>query len=275
VTAPRLIAISSDAQQTAPSDEMQLAQYLEQLRNPRATLEDVFASPNAAAAPAPRLKRVAKAILPVGMRVSLRERWRTTVTDVLRPWEQRRARRIAQRQSAVRLHLGSGYLHKDGWVNVDLAVMPTPTELRWNLVHPMPFEPNTVDAVFHEHLLEHIPAEHALSLLKDSYRVLRSGGILRIGVPDAGAYARSYVSGGRGMIESQRPGRPTAMLALQELFYRYNHRTMFDGETLTLFCRAAGFDEARVMTFGESAIEPCPDSVERRDETLYVEAVKW
>lgn len=251
-----------------------LARYLEGLSSPRALLEDTFIDPSDEPDKARGVKGLAKRVLPLSTRVALRERWRTAITDALRPYERRRARALVRSGQPVRLHLGSGYLHKDGWVNVDLAVIPAPVELRWNLVHPLPFEDGTVDAIFHEHLLEHIPAQFGMQLLRDSFRVLRQGGVLRIGVPDAGAYLLDYARGGGGIIERMRPGRPTPMLAVQELFYRYNHRTMFDGETLVAFCLAAGFDRAEVMEYGQSTLAPCPDSEERRAESVYVEAYK-
>jgi hypothetical protein len=47
---------------------------------------------------------------------------------------------------------------------------------------------------------------------------------------------------------------------------------MYDAETLTLLCRAAGFAEARRRKWGESWIEPCPDTAGRQSGTLYVDA---
>jgi len=37
---------------------------------------------------------------------------------------------------------------------------------------------------------------------------------------------------------------------------------------------AAGFEQVERMDFGASRISPCPDSPHRRDETLYVEAIR-
>lgn len=101
--------------------------------------------------------------------------------------------------------------------------------------------------------------------------MLAPGGVLRIGVPDAGLCLDSYA--GNADPDWAR-SRPTGMLAVQSLFYEHGHRSMWDAETLTLACRAAGFAEARHTPAGESWIAPCPDSPERADGTLYVEARK-
>jgi len=104
--------------------------------------------------------------------------------------------------------------------------------------------------------------------------VLSPGGVMRIAVPDAGRYLLSYADGGRGLIDEYRPGRPTNLLAAQEIFYRHGHRSAWDLETLRLFVRAAGFEQCEGREFGASRIEPCPDSPHREQESLYAEAVK-
>ncbi len=138
----------------------------------------------------------------------------------------------------------------------------------------MPFPDGTADAVFHEHVLEHFSLSDGLQLIDDSFRVLRPGGVLRIGVPDAGAYAHSYTRGGTGVIERVRPGRPTPMMAFAEIFYSHGHRWMYDAETLAYVMSAAGFTSVAERPFGESAISPAPDSESRRDETVYVEGTR-
>ena len=194
---------------------------------------------------------------------------RLVATRALRTREERRLHVLPR---PLRLHLGSGNEHKEGWVNVDLAGYPV--EIAWNLARPLPLPAASVEAIFHEHLLEHLTLEQGLAFCGECRRVLRPGGILRIGVPDAGAAARSYVDDPEGFLARARPGRPTPMLALQELFYYPGHHTMYDYETLALLLRAAGFDEPRQREFGATALERAPDSEHRRDETLYVEAVR-
>jgi predicted SAM-dependent methyltransferase len=211
----------------------------------------------------PAARRLAKRVFPAPLRMSPR----LAATRALRSRERRR---LAELPRPLRLHLGSGNEHKDGWVNVDLAGYPV--EAAWNLARPLPLPDGSVEAIFHEHLLEHLMLEEGLAFCRECHRLLRPGGVLRIGVPDAGAAARSYAGDPGAFLEQARPGRPTAMLALQELFYYPGHRTMYDFETLALLLRAAGFDRPEQRAFGETALEPPPDSTHRRAETLYVEA---
>jgi predicted SAM-dependent methyltransferase len=213
------------------------------------------------------LRRVVKAVVPTPLRPEVRR----IATSLLMIRERRRALNMA-RSTPLRLHLGSGRSPKLGWINLDL--FGDRVDLAWDLCRPLPFQGGSVDAVFQEHLLEHFTLEKGLALTGQCYRVLKPGGVLRIGVPDAKAYARAYVHDGGGPIASVRPGRPTRLLALQEVFYRHGHRTMYDFDTLALVCNAAGFETVERRRFGDSRLVPCPDSEHRRRETLYVEAVK-
>lgn len=72
------------------------------------------------------------------------------------------------------------------------------------LVHDLskgiPFADGSVDAVYHSHTLEHIDRDFddpkrdaALSFIKDCYRVLKPGGILRVVVPDFERRCIAYI----------------------------------------------------------------------------------
>lgn len=199
-----------------------------------------------------------------------RGRARLLATDLIHPREVRRAGRLRATKPLL-LHLGSGRERKPGWINVDL--IGDPVDLAWNLARPLPFDDSTVDGIFHEHLLEHLPLGAGAALTRECVRVLRPGGTLRIGVPDVAALIADYATG-TGDLLTRKPGRPTALLALQEMFYWHRHCTMYDLETLDVLVRWAGLDSAVRSEWGSSAVfDPAPDSERRRGNTLYIEAL--
>ncbi len=199
----------------------------------------------------------------------LRYRAKATATAAVRPWERRRAAALLASDDHLKLHLGCGQNRIDGWVNIDL--LSTAADLPWDLRNGLPFPANSVAAVFHEHLLEHLPFPAAVAFLRECYRVLQPGGVMRVAVPDFGRFARDY-AGDQSALGSVRPGRPTALLALAELAFCYEHESAWDDETLVALLQEIGFREPKVRDFGDSALSPAPDHVWRKDESLYVEA---
>jgi len=200
---------------------------------------------------------------------SVRLRAKQLATASTLPWARRRAGELAS-TSPLRLHLGSGGNNLPGWVNVDLV--GARADVDWDLRRPLPFPDRSAEAVFLEHVLEHMTVAEGMAVLRNALRVLAPGGVVRVGVPDAGLYARSY-AGDDGTIDELRPGRPTRMLALGEVFQEHGHVSAWDGETLALVVDAVGYVGAEVMPGGTSRIEPAPDSPSRIPESVYVEAV--
>jgi SAM-dependent methyltransferase len=74
-----------------------------------------------------------------------------------------------------------------------------------DLQKPLPFEDESFNAVYHSHVLEHLPRERALPFLKECYRVLkRKEGILRVAVPDLERQAMAYLEKLRGALAGDR-----------------------------------------------------------------------
>jgi len=81
------------------------------------------------------------------------------------------------------LNLGCGNkFHKD-WINVDMA-SNSPEVIAANLIKGIPFPDNTFDVVYHSQVLEHFPKDKAPGFIKECFRVLKPGGIIRVVVPD-------------------------------------------------------------------------------------------
>lgn len=197
-----------------------------------------------------------------------RLRAKRAATRMLEPLSRRKAASLAT-APGLRVHLGCGWNRLPGWVNIDLV--GGKTDLVWDITRPLPFAPDSVDVVFLEHVFEHLSYDAALTILEGVRRVLRRGGVLRVGVPDAGRYARMYASS-PDELRQVRWGRPTAMLALREVFQEHGHVSAYDTETLILVLECGGFPRAQRTEAGTSSLlDEAPDLPERWDETVYVE----
>jgi len=75
-----------------------------------------------------------------------------------------------------------GRYHKD-WVNIDFNAESNNVK-KVNILGGLPFEDNSMDVVYSSHFLEHLSQEQADFVLKESQRVLKKDGIIRIVVPD-------------------------------------------------------------------------------------------
>jgi predicted SAM-dependent methyltransferase len=213
------------------------------------------------------LSRRARSMIPYTFRPSLKiaSTWSVMLISV---WY---AYKLIRRGEEIRLHVGCGATRLDNWVNVDLT--GSRADLFWDLRCRLPFPNDSIAAIFHEHMLEHLPLSKALSFTQECWQLLRPGGVLRIGVPDFGRYAQSYAYDSR-FIDMLRPGRPTPLLAVTEIVYLSGHQSVWDAPTLLLMLREIGFCKVKVRKYGESVLQPPPDSEHRRMETLYVEAIK-
>ena len=212
-----------------------------------------------------RAAGLVRRVMPHGLRQSAK----VNGTKLLVPWSKLRIKRLVDGGKPLRLHLGSGGHPLEGWVNIDILGMEP--DLYWDLRSGIPFPDGSAEAVFLEHVIEHFTLADDLDLLEDCRRVLAPGGIIRIGVPDFGRYLESYAGDG-AFVEELRPGRPTRLLAVAEVALGHGHRSVWDGETLERVLTESGFTDARRRNWGDSGLEPAPDSEKRRPESVYAEA---
>jgi predicted SAM-dependent methyltransferase len=52
---------------------------------------------------------------------------------------------------------------------------------------------NTVDVIYHSHVLEHLYKDDGEKFIKDCFRVLKPSGIIRIAVPDLEKICKEYL----------------------------------------------------------------------------------
>lgn len=90
------------------------------------------------------------------------------------------------------LNLGCGYRFNSKWTNVDF-VSTAKDVIAYNLTRGVPFVDNSFAVVYHSHLLEHFPKTRSEFFIRECYRVLKPGGVLRIAVPDLEQIARIYL----------------------------------------------------------------------------------
>lgn len=90
------------------------------------------------------------------------------------------------------LNLGCGKRFHPYWTNIDF-VSTGDGVIAHNLLKGIPFPDNEFDAVYHSHVLEHFSREDGKTFMKECWRVLKKGGVVRVAIPDLEGIIRNYV----------------------------------------------------------------------------------
>jgi predicted SAM-dependent methyltransferase len=91
----------------------------------------------------------------------------------------------------LKLHLGCGEKHIDGYINIDIRPMEEVDKVD-NIKYLRSFKPNTVDVIYSCSVLEHFIRWEYKNALRRWYELLKPGGKLRIGVPDFESIVKYY-----------------------------------------------------------------------------------
>jgi len=210
-----------------------------------------------------------------------------------------------------RVNVGCGQTAIEGWVNFDnsltvrLAQFPLLSQvlaglgfftkeqthfleiivdkgIKWaNAASNLPLQNNSANVVYTSHMLEHLTRSDARLFLAEAKRVLTSGGIIRIAVPDVRYHVDRYLRNGDAdqfidemLLTSSRPKGFISKLKFLITGDRH-HQWMYDGNSLRKLLTHAGFNEPVEMEGGETLIpNPGPLNLkERLPESVFVEAV--
>ena len=210
---------------------------------------------------------------------------------------------------SVRVNIGCGQTPTDGWKNFDnspaLKLAKSPVKfviskalglltkeqianVEWNRAHSiifadaskeLPLPTNSVACLYTSHMFEHLSREDGVKFLRESFRVLEAGGVIRISVPDLTKAVDFYrVSGDADQfmeaIYVTAPKIDTWQQKIRVFFAGYrHHQWMYDGESLSKLMAEIGFCDVLIQQPGSSMMMNATglDLFERSGESVYVE----
>ena len=89
------------------------------------------------------------------------------------------------------VNLGCGAHYHPDWVNLDMNPSSKAVGLL-NLHEPLPFPDCSVDVVYTSHVIEHFAYADGLKILKEIFRTIKPGGIIRLVTPDLESIVKNY-----------------------------------------------------------------------------------
>lgn len=181
-----------------------------------------------------------------------------------------RIRRYFDTHTEHKLQIGAGPNELDGWLNADFNPR-TASAIFMDATQPFPFPTASFDLIFSEHMIEHVPFEQGLKMLRECHRVLKRGGAIRIATPNIENIAalltsspsesqKRYVSWAidnhvsfalpaNGGPQGYRPA-----YVLNNFFWGFGHYFVYDPATLGTALASCGFTDISVEAPGHSDI---------------------
>jgi len=132
----------------------------------------------------------------------------------------------AKRTEGIKLHLGSGNINLQGWINIDarngghIHILEKDFKLET-------FSDNSISEIYLCHVLEHFTINEIENLLVIFSKKLLLGGVLRISVPNFDNILKIYQLSDRN-IDKIRP----ILLGGQDHIYNF-HKSIFNNKNLT------------------------------------------
>lgn len=126
---------------------------------------------------------------------------------------------------------------------------------------------NSCDGVYCCHVLEHLSYEDCITAIRNTYRILKPGGIFRCVLPDLECAAWKYIDNLRcndpeanvKFMEETLLGRQQRVRGIRQLiqtaFGNKEHQYMWDHVSLTHQLQQAGFRQVRRCAFNDAADE--------------------
>jgi SAM-dependent methyltransferase len=183
----------------------------------------------------------------------------------------------AQPLPAVRrLNWGCGRHPEPGWINSDRKAAPG-IDMSCDIREGLPLADASIDYAVSIHALPEVPYPDLLPVLRELQRVLKPGGVLRLGLPNLERALDAYRRGDRSwfLIPDEEMSSLGGKLVAQLVWYGYT-RTVFVPEFADELLRRAGFAQVHHVDSGETA-SPFPEIVALDDrplESFFVEAVR-
>lgn len=178
------------------------------------------------------------------------------------------------RSRPPRLQIGCGKNRFHGWINADINPR---SELIVFLQRKLPFQDNTLQRIYMEHVLEHVSYPVGVAFLREALRVLQQRGVIRIAMPDLDDLIEGYCEDWQRFDWVKWPEFSfikTRAEMINIAFRWWGHRHLYNREELARALTEAGFRDFDFVENGKSSYKDLQGLETRLDSKLVVEALK-
>ncbi len=181
------------------------------------------------------------------------------------------------------LNLGCGNRIVSRYINADMFygfkfLREDKLDLQWqlDLRYKLSCNSDIFDGIYSEHTLEHLYPNQAQNLLLELHRVMKSGSIIRITVPDIEKYVDFYSANYKNLdIDRFNEKYCSGCSAIRNITQNYFHVSTWNLQELKKYLKNAGFIDIKRMSYGKTQDERLRLDLESRAyEALYIEAKK-
>ena len=147
----------------------------------------------------------------------------------------------------------------------------------------LPYDSSSIDVIYSSHMMEHLQRDDAKTFIKECFRVLKPGGILRLSLPDLKIIADNYLKhNDADLFIKHLLMEPPKTKKIKHLIKLYisggfrEHSWMYDGKSLLKILNEFGFKNSTILKPGVTNIpnEKNLNLYERANESVYVEGFK-
>lgn len=175
-----------------------------------------------------------------------------------------------------RLNLGCGAQAAPGWINADLLAGPG-VDIVGDLRAGLPIADASLDCIVAMHMLQDLPWPDLAPALAELHRMLKPGGVLRLGLPDLDRAIAAWQRGdGAYFHVPDHDARSVGAKLVTQIVWYGSTRTPFNFEFAREWLERAGFVEVRRAAFGRTgtSIAGITDLDNRERESVFVEATR-
>jgi len=175
-----------------------------------------------------------------------------------------------------RLNWGCGTITSYGWVNSDIQAWPG-VDVVADIRQGLPIEDDAFDYIVSIHALPEIPYHDLDRAIAELRRVLKPGGVLRLGLPDMDKAIDAYRAGDVDyFLISEEEVKSLSGRMIVQLLWRGRSRSMFTTEFTAELLTRNGFQGVQPCSFREtrSSFPGITELDDRPIESLFIEASK-